>query len=98
MPDIPQVVHNTAAGRFEIPTEAGVAQLTYARQGDTLDLRHTNVPPELEGRGYASALAQAALEYARTQHLHVIPTCPFVQGYLRRHAEYAGLVAETKGH
>jgi predicted GNAT family acetyltransferase len=95
MADTPQVVNNAAVGRFEIPTEIGTATLTYASRGDTLDLTHTKVPPELEGRGYASALVRAALDYARTQHLRIIPTCPFVQGYLRRHNEYADLVGET---
>ncbi|HEY2065970.1 MAG TPA: GNAT family N-acetyltransferase [Gemmatimonadaceae bacterium] len=92
MADTPQVINNTAVGRFEIPTEIGTATLTYVRRGDTLDLTHTKVPPELEGRGYASALVRAALDYARNQHLRIIPTCPFVQGYLRRHNEYADIV------
>lgn len=88
-----QVINNAALGRFEIPTEVGTATLTYVRKGDALDLTHTKVPPELEGRGYASALARAAFDYARAEHLKIIPTCPFVQGYLRRHAEYSDLVS-----
>lgn len=93
MADTPQVVNNSAVGRFEIPTDVGTATLTYVQTGDALDLTHTKVPHELEGRGYASALARAALEYARAQHLKIIPTCPFVSGYLRRHTEYADLVS-----
>lgn len=93
MADTPKVINNTAVGRFEIPTEVGTATLTYVRSGDTLDLTHTKVPPEMEGRGYGSALARAALDFARAQHLRIIPTCPFVQSFLRRHKEYADLVA-----
>lgn len=93
MTDTPRVVNDSGAGRFKILTEAGTAYLTYVESADALDLVHTKVPPELEGRGYASALARAALEDARTRHLRIIPTCPFVQGYLRRHKEYADLVA-----
>ena len=93
MADTPQVVHDPAAGRLEMRTEIGTAELQYTRAGDTIDLVHTHVPPALEGRGFASALARAALDYARGEHLKVIPTCPFVRGYLRRHPEYSDLVA-----
>jgi predicted GNAT family acetyltransferase len=88
----PEVIDNTAAGQFEIATDAGVAVLTYSRRGDTLELTHTHVPPQAEGHGYGAALAKAALEQARAQGLSVIPTCPFVRTYLRRHPEYANLV------
>lgn len=92
MPDISQVSHDPAAGRFEIRTEQGTALLTYRHRGADLDLIHTEVPPALEGKGYAAALALAALDYARREGLHVIPTCPYVKAYLERHPEQADLV------
>ena len=89
----PTVVHNAAGGQFEIRAEpGGAAVLTYVQRGNTLDLTHTRVPGELEGQGYGGALAKAALDYARGKGLKVIPTCPFVSAYLRRHKEYADLV------
>ena len=33
-----------------------------------------------------------ALDDARTQHLAVVPFCPFVAGYIRRHPDYIALV------
>jgi predicted GNAT family acetyltransferase len=87
------VTHNPAAGRFEIRTESGTARLNYAHAGEDLDLLHTEVPDALEGRGYGSALARAALDYARRERIHVIPSCPFVADYLARHPEDAALVA-----
>jgi len=57
-----------------------------------MDLLHTEVPPEHEGQGYGGALAKAALDYARAEKLRVIPTCPFVRAYVKRHPEYAALV------
>lgn len=92
MPDTPRVTNNTAAGQFEIRTADGVALLTYAIDGDTIDLVHTRVPKQMEGKGDGAALANAALEYARAQHMKVIPTCPFVRSYLRRHPEYSDLI------
>jgi predicted GNAT family acetyltransferase len=63
-------------------------------RGHDLDLVHTEVPRALEGRGYASALATAALEHARHEGVKVIPSCPYVKAFLQRHPEYADLVAQ----
>ena len=42
--------------------------------------------------GVAGKLARAALEYAREHNLSVIPRCPFVAAYIRKHPEYQSLV------
>jgi predicted GNAT family acetyltransferase len=93
MPDTPTVSQNEAASQFEIRSDDGVGFLEYSKQGDTLDLVRTEVPTPLEGRGHGSALARAALEYAREHHLKVIPTCRFIRAYMERHQEYDDLLA-----
>lgn len=93
MPDTPTVSQNEAASQFEIRSDDRVGFLEYSKQGDTLDLVRTEVPTPLEGRGYGSALARAALEYAREHHLKVIPTCRFIRAYMERHHEYDDLLA-----
>lgn len=90
----PAPSHNAAAGQFEVRTAQGLALLKYVPEGDLLDLVHTEVPKDREGRGVGSALARAALDYAREQHLSVKPTCPFVRAFIDKHAEYADLVAK----
>jgi predicted GNAT family acetyltransferase len=92
MTPAPNVTNNAAAGQFEIHTEAGIALLKYALRGDTLDLIHTEVPRQFEGRGYGAALVKTALEYARAEQMKVIATCPFVKKFIVRHNEYADLV------
>ena len=82
------VVDNPARSRFELALEGGTAFATYRRAGDVLIIPHTEVPPELEGHGYGSALVKGVLELARTQGLKVRPACPFVTDYMRRHPEY----------
>jgi predicted GNAT family acetyltransferase len=37
-------------------------------------------------------LVEAALTDIRVRGLRVVPLCPFVAGYIRRHPEYADLV------
>lgn len=92
-----RVTHNTAAGQFEIRGAAGNAVLRYVPAGDMLDLVHTEVPAELEGQGYGTALVEAAMAYARRERLKVIPSCPFVQHYVDAHPDVAPLIGTRAG-
>ena len=65
----------------------------YERRGNEIVLLHTEVPEVLEGRGVGSALARSALEDARARALTVVPVCPFVSAYIRKHPGYLALVA-----
>lgn len=93
MPDAPDVRLNNDARRFEIATKAGKAVLKFVITGNTMDLQHTSVPDALKGGGYGSALARAALDHARANHLTVVPTCAFVRAYMQRHKEFDDLRA-----
>lgn len=90
----PDVTHNEAAHQFEWTQDGDTAVLTYRRTDSTITFLHTGVPERLEGRGIASRLAVAALTFARDQRLQVVPLCPFVSDYIRRHPEYLPLVRE----
>ena len=87
-----QVTNNPDARRYEQQTEHGLALLEYVTDGKRIELVHTEVPPEAEGRGVAGSLVRAALDEARARGLRVIPTCPFVHAFIERHPEYASLV------
>ena len=88
-----EVQENPSEHRFEIRVGEEVAFLRYRLSGKTLNLIHTEVPDSLRGRGLGDRLVLAALEHARREGLAIIPTCPFVKAYLRKHPEYASLVA-----
>ena len=66
--------------------------VSYRVEGGGFTLVHTEVEPELEHRGVASQLVAAALDDIRARGLPVVPICPFVRGFIRRHPEYADLV------
>jgi predicted GNAT family acetyltransferase len=82
--------HDAVAHRFTLSLGTAIAVLDY-REHDarTLEYYHTFVPPAMRGRGVASRLVAHALSYALEQHLSVIPTCPFVAAFFRRHPDYA---------
>ena len=88
------ILNNENAQRFEVQADGSTAVLTYQRMGRSLILNHIEVPTALEGRGIASHLARTALELARMEHLEVVPVCPYIAGYLRKHPEYHDLVSE----
>jgi predicted GNAT family acetyltransferase len=89
----PEIVHNTASSRFEVRVGADLAVLDYILSNGRIVFVHTGVPPVLEGRGIGSQLARAGLEYARREGLRVVPRCPFVRAYVKRHEkEYGALV------
>jgi predicted GNAT family acetyltransferase len=87
------VFHNEVAQRFEIEIEGLRALLTYRRFPDRIVLVHTEVPAPLEGRGLAAKLVRTALDFARANHLRVVPACPYVATFLRKHPEYQDLVS-----
>ncbi|QGF23201.1 GNAT family N-acetyltransferase [Raineyella fluvialis] len=64
--------------------------LAFGEDGKERILYHTGVNKEYEGRGLAGRLAKAALDDTVAEGLTVVPVCPYVRSYLKRHAEYAG--------
>ncbi len=88
----PQVVNNEEAHRFEASGEGKTAMLTYRLHPGEIVLIHTEVPPELGGRGLGGRLAHAALEFARARGARVVAKCEFVREYVKRHPEYADLL------
>lgn len=86
-----EVRHNPDEGRFEIEVEGQVAILEYNIAGKNIVFTHTEVPPPLEGRGYANRLSYVGLEYAKEQGYKVQPLCPIVKRYIDKHPEYQAI-------
>lgn len=89
----PVVRNNPDEHRYEVRVDgqlAGFAQ--YRDRPGLLAFIHTEVDPAFEGKGIGSALAKAALDDARAQAVAVLPFCPFINEYIRRHPQYTDLV------
>jgi len=87
------VTHNEQAHRFELDIDGLRSILTYRRYPDRIIFDHTEVPQPIEGKGLAAKLARFALDFARENHLRVIPLCPYISDFLRKHTEYQDLLS-----
>lgn len=56
---------------------------------------HTEVDPEHEGRGLGSALARHVLDEMKAKGETIVPICPFISAYIKRHNEYQEIVDQN---
>jgi predicted GNAT family acetyltransferase len=86
---------NPVAHRYEeLDDDDLVAFTQYRARPGLIAFIHTEVDQQREGEGLGSKLVCFALDDARARQLAVLPFCPFVNGYIRRHREYVDLVPE----
>jgi hypothetical protein len=87
------VVHRPEQRRYELLVGGAPAgELVYRDRGnDVLAFLHTEVDPRRQRRGLGTALVTGALDDARGRGVKIVPLCPFVDTYVRRHPEYADL-------
>jgi predicted GNAT family acetyltransferase len=89
-----KLVNNETDHRFELTVEGYTAFIDYKIKKDKAYLIHTEAPEELKGKGVAEALVEKTLIYLEEQHLKLVPLCPYVQLFLKRHPDWNRLVAE----
>ncbi|WP_291605668.1 GNAT family N-acetyltransferase [Bradyrhizobium sp.] len=84
---------NKEKSRFELDVGDELAFANYRLTPSAVVITHTETPRNLRGRGIASDLVKGALDLIRSDGRNVVAGCSFVAVYLRRHPEYADLVA-----
>jgi predicted GNAT family acetyltransferase len=87
------VTHNSDERRFEMNVKGELAVITYRLSPGVISLDHTGVPVPIEGHGVAAKLTRAALDFARSENLRVVPACSYVAAFVRKHSEYQDLVS-----
>jgi predicted GNAT family acetyltransferase len=87
------ISHDPQRGRFQATVSGHPCVCDYRLRDGVMNITHTEVAPELEGRGIAAMLVRAALEHATQNGLKVRPLCSYVQSYMRRHPETQALLA-----
>ena len=74
--------------------EITLAEMTYSMTGTGLMIiDHTEVSDELRGKNAGYQLVKAAVENARTNHIKIIPLCPFAKSVFdKKHDEFGDVL------
>ena len=86
------LIDNEEKKRYEFRLPEHTPFIEYIRAKDKIYLTHTEVPVALEGQGIGSELVKQALEDVKEKGWTLVPLCPFVAGYIKKHPEYKALV------
>jgi len=87
-----EIVDDRAHHRFELTVDGHLAVSYYELDGNVLSFIHTEVQPELGGKGIGSRLVKGALDRVRAEGLKVVAVCPFVKAWIAGHPEYKDLL------
>jgi predicted GNAT family acetyltransferase len=90
-----EVRDNPEDQQYEVFSDGRLAGFArYRLGGGAITMFHTEIDSEFEGQGLGSELARGALADVRARGLELIPLCPFISRFIRRHPdEYLDLVA-----
>ncbi|MDQ0758872.1 GNAT family N-acetyltransferase [Streptomyces canus] len=81
-----------ARHRYEILVDGRRAGLAaYRDRGAQRVFFHTEVDDAFAGQGLGAELVQAALADVRESGKRVVPVCPYVAKFLKRHGEFADI-------
>ncbi|MDO5504008.1 MAG: GNAT family N-acetyltransferase [Actinomycetia bacterium] len=88
------VTHNQDKARYEARVDGELAGFAeYQLTDQIIVMSHTEVDPKFEGKGVGSALARFALDDIKADGTRrVLPTCPFIKGWIQKHPDYATLL------
>jgi uncharacterized protein len=93
----PIVTDNPAESRYELHLGGELAGFVkYHLRGQQITLIHTEIDPRFQGAGLATHLARFSLDDARKRDLAVLPSCPYIRSWIRKHPEYADLVPDGR--
>ena len=93
----PEVTHHAGAhtGEFAIDQDGKrVARLTYSREGNRVDLLHTEVDGSLRGTGTGNKLVEAAVEFARAEGVQILPLCSFAKSVFAKTPDYGDVLSK----
>lgn len=76
------------ADRFTVSVEGKTVGLTaFADRGEQRVFYHTEVDDAFGGRGLATILIAEALAQTRSAGLRIVPVCPMVAAFVKKHAD-----------
>ncbi|MGE5502018.1 MAG: GNAT family N-acetyltransferase [Ignavibacteriales bacterium] len=87
------VTDNQARSRYELEEQGLTAYADYRRDRGRLYIDYVFAPPPLRGKGVSDRLMHGVASAARADGLKITPICGYAAAWLRRHREYAELLA-----
>jgi predicted GNAT family acetyltransferase len=91
--DIQRIEHGSKGAFLIKENKERLAEMTYSKAGDQLIIiDHTEVSDALRGKGAGKQLVNAAVEYARTNQLKILPLCPFAKAVFDKTPEFTDVV------
>src|ERR1700753_2374252 len=83
---------SAAEGEYTIAVDsATVALAAVADRGNQRVFYHTEVEERFGGRGLATILVAEALQATRADGKRVVPVCPMVAAYIKKHPEFSDI-------
>jgi len=93
-----RVVDNTDEGRYEVWSGGKLAGMAfYEERGNLTVFTHTEIDDAFAGQGLGKLLAAGALDDVVAKGRTIVPVCPFIAGYLKKHPDYEEHVRWPKG-
>ena len=89
-----ELVKNDAEKQFEMTVDGYKSFIQFNELSDRIALVHTEVPEELGGKGVGTALVEKTLNFIEKSGKKLMPYCPFVFAYIKRHPEWKRIVSE----
>ena len=83
---------NEEKKQYEFHIDDKIPRIEYIKAKNKIYLTHTEVPKGMEGKGIGADLVRQALEDVKKKELVLVPLCPFVALYIKRHPEWRELV------
>ena len=84
---------NSSKHQYELTFGGKLALIEYQRNENTISLVHTEVDPDLEGKGAGSAIVEKVLEQVKADGLKIVPLCSFVRSFIKRHPQWESIQA-----
>jgi hypothetical protein len=89
-----QLIDNKTNSQYEFHAGEFIPKIEYIKTGSKIYLTHTEVPVQLQGKGIGNILVSEVLEDIKQTGLSLVPLCPFVAAYIKRHPEWNFLVSK----
>ena len=88
------LVKNENPKRFELEYNGHLAFIDYKESDTHISLIHTEAAPELAGTGAAAAVVEKTLMYVENSGKSLLPYCPYVFAFIKKHPEWKRIVSE----